>query len=264
MKKWITFILTICLAVSLFTACGEKQEAPEKTASPKATASVTAKTTESAKATPETTPTVVPTKAPDADPEVDAMLFRFWSEEEYGWENITNAADETGLPEYALKVAAELEFEEDAGLKITVQSGDPYFLIVPASDTGETFSLEEYPVLKIRIKNESPSTTGEFFIARNGQNNVAAGDEIQYDITANDTEFKEYIVNLKELKGESFVSAGDVSALRVDTVKLTSAKNPTAEEAFSDAEPFVVYIDYFGFFKTVADAEAWNPAHVAK
>lgn len=163
-----------------------------------------------------------------------------------------------------MKVAAELEFEEDAGLKITVQSGDPYFLIVPASDTGETFSLEEYPVLKIRIKNESPSTTGEFFIARNGQNNVAAGDEIQYDITANDTEFKEYIVNLKELKGESFVSAGDVSALRVDTVNLTSAKNPTAEEAFSDAEPFVVYIDYFGFFKTVADAEAWNPAHVAK
>lgn len=72
MKKWITFILTICLAVSLFTACGEKQEAPEKTASPKATASVTAKTTESAKATPETTPTVVPTKAPDADPEADA------------------------------------------------------------------------------------------------------------------------------------------------------------------------------------------------
>lgn len=80
-----------------------------------------------------------------------------------------DAAAVTGLPEASLILAAELEYAEGAGLKITPQTQDPYFFIVPSSDTGESFSFAEYPILKIRMKNESPSELGELYIATNGR-----------------------------------------------------------------------------------------------
>ena len=264
MKKWMMVLLSLCLSLSPFTACSNQEENEEATASPTAaaTATPTAESAETPESTSEATPTTAPEEDPDADPEVDAMLFRFWTEGEYGWINIDSAGD-TGLPSDSLVIGVQLEYEDEAGLKIIAQTGDPYFLIVPASDMGEYFSLADYPVLKIRMRNETPSTVGELFINRSGANNVTADDEIQYDITANDTEFKEYIIDLKELMGEEFVSAGEVSALRLDVVNLADVEDPTAEDAYADGEPYTVYIDYLGFFKTVEDAEAWNPAHLA-
>ena len=239
MKKWMMVLLSLCLSLSLFTACSNQEENEEATASPTAaaTATPTAESAETPESTSEATPTTAPEEDPDADPEVDAMLFRFWTEGEYGWINIDSAGD-TGLPSDSLVIGVQLEYEDEAGLKIIAQTGDPYFLIVPASDMGEYFSLADYPVLKIRMRNETPSTVGELFINRSGANNVTADDEIQYDITANDTEFKEYIIDLKELMGEEFVSAGEVSALRLDVVNLADVEDPTAEDAYADGEPY--------------------------
>ena len=268
MKKLTGIFLSLCLVLSLFAACGEKKENPEATATTNATATTkataTAKATDPATAEPTAAEPTAAAPTAEPDPEVDAMLFRFWTEDEFGWENIRDAAAVTGLPEASLILAAELEYAEGAGLKITPQTQDPYFFIVPSSDTGESFSFAEYPILKIRMKNESPSELGELYIATNGQNVVSADDKLPFEITPNDTEFKEYIVDLKELKGEEYVNAGNVSALRVDAVNYKLVENPTAEEAYENGTPFAIYIDYFGFFKTVADAQAWNPAHVAK
>lgn len=261
MKKIMTTLLSICLLVSLCVACKDKDEDGGVKSTPTSKPTVAATATITATPTAQATPSATPSGTPASDPEVDAMLFRFWMEDEYAWENISNVK-ETGLEDYAIKINVDLEYEEGAGIKIIPQTGDPYFLIFPSSDTGKTFSLKDYPVLKIRIKNESPATTGQFFIARNGQNNVTGDDEIHFTITAEDSEFKEYIVDLKEANGEAYINAGNVSALRIDAVDLYGVKDPTPEDAFKDGDPYTIYIDYFGFFKTMEDAQAWNPGHV--
>ena len=176
----------------------------------------------------------------DADPEVDAMLFRFWTEGEYGWINIDSAGD-TGLPSDSLVIGVQLEYEDEAGLKIIAQTGDPYFLIVPASDMGEYFSLADYPVLKIRMRNETPSTVGELFINRSGANNVTADDEIQYDITANDTEFKEYIIDLKELMGEE---AFEKFGMQTDTTHISITDSELEQELGVIYDPVCIAVPY--------------------
>lgn len=266
MKKILATILSVCLMLSLFAACKDKEGDADNTPTPKTTATATAKatagSTATAAATATSSATAKPESTPAADPEVDAMLFRFWTEDAYAWENIKNVLD-TGIEDFAIKINVDFEYEEGAGIKIMAQTGDPYFLIFPSSDTGKTFSLKDYPILKIRMKNETPATSSQFFLARNGKNNVTGDDELSFDISANDTEYKEYIVNLQETKGEEYIGAGDVSALRIDAVDLYGVKDPTPEDAFKDSEPYTVYIDYFGFFKTVEDAQAWNPGHIA-
>ena len=99
MKKWMMVLLSLCLSLSLFTACSNQEENEEATASPTAaaTATPTAESAETPESTSEATPTTAPEEDPDADPEVDAMLFRFWTEGEYGWINIDSTVTHSNL-----------------------------------------------------------------------------------------------------------------------------------------------------------------------
>ena len=60
-------------------------------------------------------------------------------------------------------------------------------------------------------------------------------------------------------QGQDFVEARkQVESLRFDALAITP-------ETFANMDPesAYLYIEYFGFFKTVEDAQNWNPAHVA-
>lgn len=262
MKRIGILLLALCLALSLFAGCSgdENTKDPKPTAATQPPASAPAKPTATANVT--VPPTEAPTPDLNADPKVDAMLFRFWTEDEFAWENYNNAS-ETGVPENVQIMNAEVSYEKDAGLKIIAQTEDPYFVIVPSSDTGEEFSLADYPILKIRMKNMSPSVRGELYIARGGTKIVAAEDKLPFEISANDTEFKEYIVDIGAVNGEKYLDAGEVSVMRVDAVNIKEVE-PSAADSYEAGTPYQIYIDYFGFFKTTAEAEAWNPAHVTK
>ena len=60
-----------------------------------------------------------------------------------------------------------------------------------------------------------------------------------------------------EIKGQSYIDGRTtVGSVRLDGLSIS-------ETELAETDSAILYIDYFGFFKTVEDANAWNPAHVA-
>lgn len=246
-KKVLVLIMAICLSISLFAACGGVEGGLEATKSP---ASESPATEAPATETPTVAPTEEPTKEPVAeDPEVDAKLFRFHVADNYMWDTETFiTSDESGVGETFLGVACNYWYEDGEGLAIEVLLVDPYFTLPNTGENGEEFSLADYPIFKVRLKNETLATKFEAFIGAG--DHVVPGDEFQIDISSEDTEYKDY-------KGQSYIDGRTtVGSIRLDGLSIS-------ETELAESGSAILYIDYFGFFKTVEDANAWNPAHVA-
>ena len=266
MKKLLSLIMVMCLSVSLFAGCGGEETSSDATKAPSASApatapaTATAKPTEKATTAPSADATATPTTKPDGkeDPEVDAKLYRFYNPDKYMWdsESFISSEDEgTGLT--AVGPACIYFYDEDeSALCIQLTNYDPYFPIKGGED-GENFNLSEYPVFKIRLKNETCFEMFETFLMIG--TGATGDDNFRFEITSEDEEYKEYIVDIGEKNGQEFLTKRDpISGVRLDALAI-------GEESVNDlANPSpYLFIEYFGFFKTVEDAQNWNPAHVA-
>jgi hypothetical protein len=253
-KKLLVLIMAVCLSVSLFAACGSNEGTADATKAPAASATVA----------PTVAPTIVPTSEPTEaptpkpfveDPAVDAILYRFHHADKYMWEvEEFMTSEDTGIGHTAMGAACNYWHEEDEGLAIEIHLTDPYFMIL-GTESGEAFNLADYPVFKIRLKNETVSEKFETYVC--AKNYAQSGESFQIDITAEDTEYKEYIVNFAEIKDQAYIDAkAPVGGIRMDGLQIS-------EEELAESDSNMLYIDYFGFFKTVEDAQKWNPSHVA-
>ena len=259
--------MVMCLTASLFAACGETEATPDATKAPTAAATATAVATATATAAPTEAPTEEPTEAPTeaptkapsaADPEVDAKLYRFYNPDDYMWASesfITSEDEGTGLT--AVGPACIYFYDEDeSALCIQLTNYDPYFPIKGGED-GENFNLSEYPVFKIRLKNETCFEMFETFLMIG--TGATGDDNFRFEITSEDEEYKEYIIDIGEKNGQEFLTKRDpISGVRLDALAI----GPESVNDLANPSPYL-FIEYFGFFKTVEDAQNWNPAHVA-
>ena len=264
MKKLLVLIMVMCLSVSLFVGCGEEETSSDATKAPTAAATATATVapTEQATVAPTEAPTVAPTEAPTQapaaeDPEVDAMLYRFYNPDKYMWDSETFISSEdegTGLT--AVGPSCLYFYDEDeSALCIQLTNYDPYFPI-KGGETGENFNLSEYPVFKIRLKNETCFEMFETFLMIG--TGATGDDNFRFEITSEDEEYKEYIVDIGEKNGQEFLTKRDpISGVRLDALAI----GPESVNDLANPSPYL-FIEYFGFFKTVEDAQNWNPAHV--
>jgi len=241
MRKTLVLIMILSLAL-VFVACsGEKEADPTPTPTPE----VTKEPTEAPTATPEPTP--APTRKPD--PEVDGIVLHFFYDYDYGHTIIQDTQQ------------VDTEWVEGKGLAIKPVSEDPWIMLDAIGPNDEEINIMEYPVFKVRILNQTPSNIFEAFT---GRSNIITGDDLfQTSIEPNGTEFVDVIINLAELKGESFLSVnnGTVVAIRLDLVNLSPWKAEIEEKAGDGT--YVIYLDHVGFFKTVEDAQNWVPSHLA-
>ena len=258
LKKVLVLIMAVCLSVSLFAACGSDEGTADATKAPASkapAASATVAPTVAPTAAPTEAPTEAPTAAPFVeDPAVDAILYRFHHADKYMWEvEDFMTSDDTGVGQTALGAACNYWHEEGEGLAIEIVLEDPYFRMPFTGETGEEFNLSEYPIFKIRLKNETVANDFEMFLGKSG---IAPGDEFRVEISTEDTEYKDYIVNLAEIKGQTYVDERvPVKGLRMDALHFDAGELDSSDSK-------MIYIDYFGFFKTVEEAQNWNPSHV--
>ena len=272
MKKLLVLIMVMCLTVSLFAGCGESETTTDATKAPAVSATPAGNSTKEPEATEEPTKepeaTEEPTKEPEAteepteeptaqDPEVDARLYRFYNPDQYMWdsESFISSEDEgTGLT--AVGPACVYFYDEDeSALCIQLTNYDPYFPIKGGED-GENFNLSEYPVFKIRLKNETCFETFETFLMIG--TGATGDDNFRFDISSEDEEYKEYIIDIGETNGQDFLTKRDpISGVRLDALAIGSE----SVNDLANPSPYL-FIEYFGFFKTVEDAQNWNPAHV--
>ena len=145
----------------------------------------------------------------------------------------------------------------DDALFIDIKGEDPFYTIDARGEgeSEESFSLAEYPVMKICLLNNTPSTILEMYLAP-GEVGKPKGDRgedcFQAEIAAEDEEFQTYVFDISELKGRAFVEAREeMHHIRLDCVSYAGF---TAESNYSFS------VAWFGFFKTVEDANAWTPS----
>lgn len=146
------------------------------------------------------------------------------------------------VPESWVGTSCDLEYSDNA-LKMNMHNGDPNFVL----ELREFIELSEYPFIKVRVKNLSPTSDMlEMYIARDGEG-LGEGNVFKFNIGKEHTEFKEFIINASNVKGSSWWT-GEMTYLRFDGLN-----NPTSD----GGDEF--YIEYLAFFKTQEDAEAWTP-----
>lgn len=237
-KQIVTLLLAGCLAVGCFAGCkdSEKESTPtnKPTSKPTASATATVKPTEAATATP--APTATPgadaTNAPVVNPD-DAVIFRFDSDGdfEYTFENP--------------KMLGPVDASEETGLILTFLGHDPY-----THFTGfDPFDLQEYPFMKVCIMNPTPETTFELFLIPTEQNRAAVAEDCftGEPISAEDTEFKSYVFDIAKSCGADYLNR-TIEAIRLDCIQMDE----------SDVTDYEFYLKYVAFFKTEAEANAYQ------
>ena len=244
-KRVIVFLIVTVLllpALFLFSSC-KKDEHPtaQKTDSADATATPGAATS-----------TASATQAPqEQDPEVDAHIIKFFDEDDIG-------SQITGM-----SYQCEFSWEENLGFCIYPLGEDPWVVLDVVTALEEDINLNDYPVFKMRVYNNTPSKQFEAFLmcseVEGTDNNL-----VQYTIDPNKKEFVDYVINLKETQPKAFFTQNDgiLTAIRFDAVNLDLYKTQIMDGA--EDHKYYFGIDYIGFFKTVEDANNWNPAHVSK
>ncbi|MBE6687898.1 MAG: hypothetical protein E7588_01320 [Ruminococcaceae bacterium] len=123
------------------------------------------------------------------------------------------------------------------------------------------FDGDKYQWIKLRIRNRSAAEVFEFHFVSDGTGGKLVADSCtHFPITANDTEFKEYIFNIPEcnmssqnvnadVKLEKSVWSGKISTLRYDFMWIAepSGQVPTGSE---------MDVQYIGFFESEEAAKA--------
>lgn len=161
------------------------------------------------------------------------LFYDFYYEWDESWSYIPDSWSGT---------QCELEYSDNA-LLVNIHGKDPSFPI----EIREEIELSEYPIIKVRIKNESiTSETFEMYVIRDGES-IAETNNFHYNIGKEHTEFQEFIIDATAVKGVNWWT-GNLTALRFDAIR------NAAEEG---GESF--YLEYIGFFKTEEDAEAFTP-----
>lgn len=140
----------------------------------------------------------------------------------------------------------DIEYSDNA-LLINIHGKDPYIFL----EVYEEIELEEYPWIKVRIKNESAtSETFEMYVIRDNEQ-ISETNNFHYNIGKEHEEFMEFIIDARVVKSEQWWT-GALTGLRFDAVR------NAAEEG---GETF--YLEYLGFFKTQEDAENFEPVRDA-
>ena len=249
MKKRVivTFIVIVLLlpALFLFSSCKKEENPGTPTAQKTDGADVSA--TPGAAAS-----TAAATQAPqEQDPEVDARIIKFFDEDDIG-------SQITGM-----SYQCEFSWEENLGFCIYPVGEDPWVVLDVVTALEEDINLNDYPVFKMRVYNNTPSKQFEAFMMcsemEGSENNL-----VQSTIEPSKKEFVDYVINLKETQPKAFFTQNDgiLTSIRFDAVNLDLYKAQIMEGA--DDHKYHFGIDYIGFFKTVEDANNWNPAHVNK
>lgn len=246
-KRLLLILLAACLAITCFAGCGKEEDSgkatnkptssPTATATKAATATATPAPKETATATAAATPDAGKTATPDGEVG-DAMVFRFDSEEDYN--------NKTGAFAYAFgkqKMLGGIEVSDEEGLSLKIEGNDPFVYY----SGFEPFDLSKYPYMKICIKNPTPESIFEIFIVPEGIGEASGGDVFTGGpITEEDTEFKTYVFDIEGEMGASYMNRV-VELLRLDCVQISG---PDTDYIFN--------LKYIGFFKTEAEANAYN------
>lgn len=256
MKKAVLFLLAICMCLTLFVACGDDSSTnADQTAEPTAALTMPPTIAPTQGPTPVPTATPAPTPVYDytaADPEVDAFLYRFYDPENYMWKAESFISTEDTGSGMTAKGEACVYYYDDNSLCVEVLIDDPYFLI-SATETGEKLDLSQYPVFKIRMKNETVAEAFEAFAQITA--GAKAADNFRFDISSEDNDYVDYIFDISTL-GQDFLDARkEVYGIRLDGIVIDAAQ-------LSECDAPYFYVQYFGFFKTVEDAENWNPGFI--
>ena len=147
-----------------------------------------------------------------------------------------------------LRVVANKEISEE-------ENGDPHFVVIK-----EAFD-SKYEWIKLRIQNHSEAPMFEMHFA-----STASGDGItaetctHFPISTKDTEYKEYVFNVKEynlqsqsvngITLEKSVWDGSISRVRLDCMWIAEPSGQVPKGSTMD-------IDYVAFFDTEEDAKAF-------
>ena len=291
MKKILALILVVCLSVGCFVACGEEEPAATKnpTAAPATTAPADDNTTDES-AAPDVTDVLAETTEPDesAAPESEdpAPTEDNGDEPAGDWEMPDNSAIDCYAYDFRGGDSSYMEYLEgysylltgsqsanDVYLEATDPEGakpgyltayvdgdgvanDPYFYFYTNSERPDElpidFNLQDYPILKVVIKNNTPDTGFEMFLWEFGTNLTADHCLTFSGISSNDTEFKTYYIDLRSSGASNTLSVSGsidnrlVSAFRFDAPSANGATDPSMD------------IQYLGFFKTLDDAKAYK------
>ncbi len=233
MKKTLLLILAI-LNLLLFTACkksGNVEASPTINKTPVAT-QVTTPTPG-----PTAEPTAEPTKKPWAD--VNAILWNFKADSDLSDTDfyVTNAS-----------MDATLSVVENEGLRIDITGPDPFFLINTIDNDLNTYNIEEYPILKIRLLNKTVTNHGEIYAAFGSEVIADANQKYFVEIASNTNEFQDMYFDFS-------AKEGSISQLRFDLVNLTRV-NEGVTVNYDDG--YYVVVEYAGFFKSMEEAKAYN------
>ncbi|MDR0287200.1 MAG: hypothetical protein LBI03_05790 [Clostridiales bacterium] len=129
-------------------------------------------------------------------------------------------------------------------------NNDPYVAISVDIDA------DTYTWVKFRIKNISDCKVCQFYFITTGTGGVnSANAKTEFQISTNDTDYKDYIINIPDANeattGTSSLWSGTASMFRMDFFSMSAANGIVAEGP-------AMYVDYIAFFKTQEDAMAYT------
>ncbi|MBE7064226.1 MAG: hypothetical protein E7384_00200 [Ruminococcaceae bacterium] len=292
MKKILALVLVVCLALGCFVGC-KKDKDTKATKKPTTTTSAPATTAPAEDVTPSEDPAVDPTEEPSADPTeepaptdgegdttvdpteepapagdwempdnsgIDCYAFDFrngdiamseWAE---GYSYLLTGSGSINEAEF---YGVDPDGANPGYLAMDILGTDSYFYFYSNADTGENidFDLQDYPFMKIVMKNKTSDGGFELFVWDASPNGLDASDVITFGgISSNDKEFKTYCYDLRK----SGASNGNLTVTPAsDLDRFVGAFRFDGPAAADDSEPSVE-IQYIGFFKTAADAQAYK------
>jgi len=165
--------------------------------------------------------------------------------------------DFTAPIKYSTLYAAELTYGENYATITSThdlnegQTGDPHFVVNTELDP-------KYKWMKIRIMNHSQAAVFEMHFASEATGSkITAESCTHFPITAQDTEYKEYIFNISDhnaqKQGGKSYWEGKINQLRFDCMWIAEPSGQMPKGSSMD-------IDYIAFFETEEDAMAYDKA----
>lgn len=142
--------------------------------------------------------------------------------------------------------------DKPASMKVYIEGSDPYFYLYSNVATGNKIdlNLQEYPFLKVVMKNNTSSSKFELYTFEQGSNCTDAGRITVSGISTNDTSFKTYYIDLR--------ANGASNTLSVSKGSQSLDRHFSALRFDVPGSSGTVEIQYIGFFKTMADAQAYR------